>query len=268
MRSIPGPRLLESRAGIRLAMILSAIVLGVGVAILAGNGRMIHDQLGVDYALYLARTRSWLAGTGFYLPYQLAGPYDVEMGASLYPPVAILLFFPFLLLPAPLWWIVPMALVAYAVARLRPRPWTWPLMAICLAWPTTLAGLVYGNPTMWAAAFVAAGAVWRWPAALVVFKPTLLPFALIGVRSRAFWLVAGLVALASLAFLPMDLDYVSVVLNARGNLVYLLGALPMVVLPVIAWLGRTMPEPAPAVPESEGVSGDAHLTSPRPSAAR
>jgi hypothetical protein len=37
-----------------------------------------HGGIGSDFAPYLAFTRAWLAGEGFYLPVQLAGPYVVE----------------------------------------------------------------------------------------------------------------------------------------------------------------------------------------------
>jgi len=50
-------------------------------------------------------TRQWRAGSGFYAPYQLSGPYEDAVGlGNWYPPPALFLFIPFSAwLPAPLW---------------------------------------------------------------------------------------------------------------------------------------------------------------------
>jgi hypothetical protein len=92
---------------------------------------------------------------------------------------------------------------------------------------------------MWIAAFVALGTVWGWPGVLVALKPSLLPFMLVGIRSRSWWLAAGLLVLVSLAVLPMWFDYATAMLNARGPLVsplYSLGNVPVVLIPLVARL--------------------------------
>ena len=50
---------------------------------------------GIDYTLYMDATRRWLAGGSFYEPYQLAGPYPIQMGDVLYAPNAMPLFIAF-----------------------------------------------------------------------------------------------------------------------------------------------------------------------------
>ena len=55
-------------------------------------------------------TRNWVDTGEFYLPHQLAGPYQVQTLVDvLYPPIALYLFVPFLVLPAVLWWAIPMS---------------------------------------------------------------------------------------------------------------------------------------------------------------
>jgi hypothetical protein len=76
--------------------------------------------------------------------------------------------------------------------------------------------LYTGNPTIWLSAAVALGTVWGWPAVAVALKPTLLPFAFIGVRRRSWWLVAGLGLVVSIPFWGMWLDWFHAVTNAYG----------------------------------------------------
>ena len=62
--------------------------------------------LGMDFTIYMDRARSWLTGDGFYLPWQLTGPYVVgAVGAppALYPPVLMYMLVPFTVLPAVMW---------------------------------------------------------------------------------------------------------------------------------------------------------------------
>ena len=47
---------------------------------------------GIDYTLYMDATRRWLAGGSFFEPYQLAGPYPLQMGDVLYRADALPLF--------------------------------------------------------------------------------------------------------------------------------------------------------------------------------
>ncbi len=109
-----------------------------------------------------------------------------------------------------------------------------------MSWTVELVG--NGNPTMWAAAAVAMAL--RWPVAspLVLLKPTLAPFALIGVGSRWWWAGAAAVMLASLAVLSLWPDWVRVMANARTvypSLLYSASSLPLLAIPVAAMLTAT-----------------------------
>ena len=196
-----------------------------------------------DYIALRDAAERWLAGGGFYLPSQLAGPYATTAppGAPpiiMYPPLALWLFVPFVFLPAVLWWIVPLGLAAYGLWRLRPAPWSWPLMAALALWPRVPEAVQNGNPAMWAAAFGFLALSRGWAGPLILFKPTLAPFALLGARHRRWWIALGLVGLAVLPFGAMWVDYLAVERNSDAELWYLLHDYPLMLIPVVAWLGR------------------------------
>lgn len=168
---------------------------------------------------------------------------DAAQITILYPPVALWLFVPFALLPTIpaliLWWGLPAAIVTMVIVRLRPRAAVWPLMALCLAWPTTPLKIWTGNPVIWCMAVMAVATLWRGAAAFVLLKPSLAPFAFFGIHRREWWVgFAALVAL-SLPFTTMWLDWAATVADSRGG-GFLYSALeaPMLSLPLVAWLGR------------------------------
>jgi hypothetical protein len=101
--------------------------------------------------------------------------------------------------------------------------------------------LVRGTPTIWLVAAVAAGLRWGWPGALVLLKPSLLPFALIGIRSRGWWITIGALALATLPLIGMVPDWLAAITDGQGKsgLLYSAKDLPIVLIPFFAWLGRT-----------------------------
>jgi hypothetical protein len=196
----------------------------------------VNGYGGIDYSLYMEATRRWLAGGSFYEAYQLAGPYPISMGDILYAPNALLLFVPLTLVPAVLWWVVPIGVTAWSIWKLRPSVLAWPFMALCLAWPPTLARTVAGNPVMWVVAALALGCLYRWPAVGVLLKPSLGPFALIGIRDRRWWLALAVGVLVSLPFGAMWLDWARAVANAQnGGLFYSFQDAPILLLPIIAW---------------------------------
>jgi hypothetical protein len=223
-----------------------------------------QQAIGADYRFFMDITRNWVDTGEFYLPHQLAGPYQVQTLVDvLYPPFALYLFVPFLVLPAVLWWAVPMTMFAVGIAWLRPARWTWPLIAIGIAWPQTLAQLLYGNTNMWVAGMIAAGVVLAWPSVLILFKPAFAPFALIGVNRRRWWVAMGILCLAALPFGTMWLDYATVIRNSSLSASYGLINLPLMVAPLIAWVGRRRPErsvhlqadaPAEAVPDVDDLA--------------
>jgi hypothetical protein len=197
-------------------VVVTVILLAVGVwelTIVLTSMEQPNLTVGMDFGIYMDRTRDWLAGNGFYLPYQLAGPYDVTASSpppSLYPPPLLLITVPFALgLPMLLWWVIPLGVVGWSVRR---APWwAWPLLAAILVYPRTWIAVVYGNPSMWAFAALTAGL-----GLMAALKPTLLPFALVGIRSRRWWRWTALAALLSLPFLAMWPDFVTVLRNAQA----------------------------------------------------
>ena len=201
--------------------------------------------IGIDFEFYRGVGQRFLDTGAFYWPHQLSGPYDVHLldasgfGDVLYPPTALALFVPFAVLPAVLWWIVPVALSAYSVWRLQPATWAWMVMFGLLAWPRAIGAYLFGNTDIWMAAILAAGLVWGWPLVLLIMKPTFLPLALLGVRRRAWWVAVTILAATSLLMLPLWIDYITSVLNMRSmSLAYSLGSIPLLSVPVVAWIAR------------------------------
>lgn len=219
----------------RFALVTMTLVL-LAIAALEGwylfsNITTPDVTLGLDYRIYMERTHSWLAGDGFYQAHQLAGPYTVteHPRPAFYPPVLLYLTVPFTVLPAVLWWAIPLSIIGYCLWRLRPPMWTWPILALVLVYPRTWMVLAYGNPSLWVYAALMAGLVWTFPAPWVMLKPTFAPFALLGIRRRRWWLGAGIGLLLAIPFGAMWLDYLTILRNAQNDegLIYLIGEWPI-----------------------------------------
>lgn len=189
-----------------------------------------------DLTIYTNATARLLGGGYWYLDRQLV-PYEIAWGDVLYPPAAAWFFAPWLVLPGWTFVAIPAAITAWAVYRMRPAWWAWPLMALCLLWPVTGLKVLSANPNVWVMAFAALGALRGWPAALILLKPSLLPFALFGIRSRAWWIVAAGLALLSVPFLAETLAYPAVILRSHNpdGFLYSLADVPLILIPVIAW---------------------------------
>lgn len=239
-----------SRLRIAAPTIAMAIAIGILVGILASSVLLIDEiqqQWGEDYRFFMTATRRWLDSGEFYLLHQTAGPYEAQSAVDvLYPPVVLWLFVPFTMLPAALWWAIPIGILTWHVWASRPAWWTWPVIA-ALCWvPRDQSIVIWGNTAMWIAAFVALGL--RFPAAspLVLLKPTFVPLAFIGIRSRAWWFGLGAVASASIGLLPLWFDYVRAVQNNIGSwppgIAYSLPDYLLCGMPVIAWVGRSRPD--------------------------
>jgi hypothetical protein len=223
----------------RTRVVLAIVALGILVfpvvdLLTAAAKPNFNGYGGIDYTLYMDATGRWLDGGGFFQPYQLAGPYPIQMGDVLYPPYALYLFIPFTVLPAVLWWAIPLGITALVLWRLRPAPVAWPFIALCCFWPPFVARIVAGNPVMWAMAAVALGFVVRWAFVGALIKPSLFPFALLGVRDRAWWVALAVVAVASVPFGALWIDWYRAVTNSSGGLFYSLQDVPILLLPVIA----------------------------------
>ncbi len=208
--------------------------------------------LALDYNVLMSATRSWLGGGSFYPPAELAGRFGAVGPMVMYPPPLLVFLVPFAVMPPLLWWLIPIAVTAWAVWRHRPRALALGVILLCLVNPTTLEILFLGNSAMFFAAAIALGTHFGWPAVLVFLKPTLAPFALIGVWRKSWWLALGALAITSALFLPLWFDYLTVIRNVElpNGPLYSIAQVPLMLLPIAAWLGRTRPVsvvgPAPA----------------------
>lgn len=233
------------------AMAGMAIVAAVLSFVVIVQQLLVFDfavRLGVDLQQYTIATQDWLAGRGWLHEWQVAGPYvipdlvfDPQRLPVLYPPPVILLFLPWATMPVlgPMWWAIPLGIIGTSVRKWRPRSWTWPILVLLAMHPMSFWLVVSGNPVIWASAALALGLRYQWPAVLVLVKPTLAPFALVGITRASWWVALGACVVVSLAFLPMWPDYVRSLLNARtGSSYYLTSGLWLMLLPLIAWLGR------------------------------
>ncbi len=227
----------------RPAMVAASLaflmLLAIDLAAVAARWGEVSDGVGTDFFLYREATRRWLAGGPFYAEFQLAGPY-IPWGrpSILYPPTSLLLFIPFTVLPAIMRWAVPIGIVVAVIAYHRPRPVAWPVLAMCLWFPTTAEVVIRGEPGPLGGRRGGARHRLAFTAGvLVLLKPTLVPFALVGCRHRSWWVGLGVLALVSVPFAAMWLDYVTVVQNARdpNGLMYSLNQVPTVMIPVVAW---------------------------------
>lgn len=205
------------------------------------------SALGADRRIYHDAALHVLNGGFWFYPDQVTGqPYVPEVGHVMYPPVALLWFIPAAFLPDILWWAIPLGVIAAVVIHHRPSPWGWAGVALCLAWPWSAPMLLAGNPGLWIAAACALGTVWRPAFALILAKPSLFPFALLGARSRGWWLIVGVGLVVSLATLPLTLEWVGAMLNARGPFsgpLYAIRDVGWMLLPVVA--ARTAGTPRP-----------------------
>jgi hypothetical protein len=229
-----------------VALVASAAMLLLPVLFVLAIPDPLEQDFGIDFALYRDVAARWLAGGPFYEPRQLAGPYEVAHGDVLYPPVGLWLFVPFTVLPMVLWWAVPAAVTTWGIWRVRPRPAVWPLMALCLAWPTTPLKIWTGNPVIWCMAAMSVAIVYRWASPFALLKPSLFPFALFGIRDRSWWVGLALFVGLCLPFGALWADWIASVLNSRGGgPLYSALEAPMLLLPLVAWLGRTRPAHRP-----------------------
>lgn len=223
----------------------AAFVVRLSIVFAVETGSVV----GVDHGIYQQAAQRWVGGGPFYYPEQLSGPYEIVQGHILYPPVALAWLVPSALLPDLLWWGIPIVVVATIVVYHRPAVWAWPLIGLCVATFSSVEIIASGNPGIWIAMFVAMGTVWRPAFALVLLKPSLFLFAIPGIRSRGWWVIALAMAATSILLLPMSLDYVQVVLNARGasaSLFYSMRDVPLMLVPLIAWIaGRRSRSLAP-----------------------
>jgi hypothetical protein len=254
----------ERRAiSVRVLQRALVIVLGSALVVEITVGALViaaPGDIGVDFRFYRDLAARWVATGMYFQPHQLEGSYiSTTLVDTFYPPIALLLFLPFLILPAILWWLIPIAVLAYVIAAWRPNLWAVVGMIVLMMWVRAFGAFLWGNTDMWLAAAVAAGLRWGWPAALIAIKPSVLPFMLIGVRSRSFWLVVALLAVVSLPMWELWADWLVAIRNMDQRPDYSIGSITLYLVPIVAWLGRQRPS---AVPEGTKPSSPATLRSP------
>jgi hypothetical protein len=234
-----------------VAIVLTLAIVGIALAEFAIllQGVVANNDLGDDFLIYRSNGARWLATGELYYPEQLAGPYQNVLGHSVfYPPTALLVFVPLSLLPVPvaalIWWAGPIVVAAILLRRFQPGYIALPVLALVLAWPRTIGGLLFGNSDMWIASAVAAGLLWSWPAVFVALKPSVLPLALIGIRRRSWWVAAAAFGLVSLLFLPLWGQYLAAATNVTDLPLLVSTNFVIILAPLVVWAARRRPDPA------------------------
>jgi hypothetical protein len=228
---------------------LACAILTMGLMIsLAHLGAYVsRDIIGVDYRMFSELGRRWAEDGSMYAPFQFS-PYSFSQGSGtnnlasmpgLYPPIAAPVFALVRVLPPVLWWALPLGVIALALARWRPAPWAWPLLAAATLSPNLTGVLATGGSTMWVAAGIAVGLLFGWPTLIVIIKPTFAPLLLLGARRRSFWIGASILGAMSVLMLPEWARYLEAIRNAESpGLLYSLGDLPFVLVPLIGYASR------------------------------
>jgi len=195
---------------------------------------------GSDYRLYMDATHRWLEGGSFYLPHQLAGPYTIAHGDILYPPTALPLFVVLQALPAFLWWLIPIGGTIAMIVYHRPVALAIAGIAFCLWFPATSTKILNGNPVMWVVLATALGTRWAAATPWALIKPSLFPFALVHVNHRPWWFSFLAMCVVALLLWPLMLQWLTAVQNGMssgGGLLYSIHDVPMVAIPILAWVG-------------------------------
>jgi hypothetical protein len=225
-----------------LAML--AIIGAVVVATVVFGAFERQGALAIDYRMFVEFGHRWADHGSIYAPYQLAGRFAFDAGAlehdpaampALYPPIAAPIFWLLTIVPGFVWWVLPITGLAIAVRGAQ--AWTWPLLPLVGWFPAVPALFIVGGSSMWVAAGLALAARWGWPAAVVVFKPSLAPLLVVGIRRKSTWLTLGVLAVISALMLPEWFRYVTVLRNVDSpGLVYSVNDLPLIAAAVItAW---------------------------------
>lgn len=220
-----------------------AFAVGAAAITLARYGAFAsRDLVAIDYKMFVEFGRRWGETGSMYAPYQLAGPFRYDVAAetthvaampALYPPLVGPVFWLFGFLPAVLWWAVP--IIVLAVVLRGARAWTWPLLAAVACLPQVSSLFIVGGSSMWVVAGLAAGIRQGWPVLIVAVKPTVAPFALVGIRRRSMWIGSGVLLAVSLLMLPEWLRYVTVIRNLDSpGIAYSLGDVPLIAAVLLA----------------------------------
>jgi hypothetical protein len=187
--------------------------------------------IGWDAGHYFDAARRFVETGTPYLASEVAWPFVYGDLTFLHPPVSLYLFVPFAYLPFVLWWVVPIAGIAWLLRDAKAKP----LIIAVLCWPTLPIAAANGNTDWWVLMFAIAGVRYGWPALAVIVKASLAPLMLSGVRHRSWWYGLPVLAVACLPFGALWADWVAVVQNSPGDLTYSLSAaVPLTIIPLVA----------------------------------
>lgn len=191
-----------------------------------------------DHSIYMAQAHRVLAGGPLYPAYELAGPFVPEQLPQLYPPPTVYgLFVPMSLVPDFLWWAIPLLAITAVVVYHRPSSWGWvAILTLLIVVPSTWTVVAAGNPAIWVASGMALATIRRPFALAALIKPTMLPFALFGVRSRGWWTGLAVYGVVALIMLSAWIDYAHVLLNYRASVQLI--EVPLILVPLVAWWTR------------------------------
>jgi hypothetical protein len=214
------------------------LLFAAAVFVAVWQGIAAKGWLGADFIVYRDFGAHFLATGDPYLPF--TSGVDLPGGAR-YPPPALFLFVALNFIPWPLWWIIPLGIVAANVRYWRPADWSWPIMAAVLATVPFPAAVACGNSGLWVMAVIAMAT--RWPAAswFLVAKPNELILTLPFIRHRGWWIGFLIAALASLPLLSYWFDWFTALHSYRGGspATYSIDAWPLFLLPVLARIAST-----------------------------
>jgi hypothetical protein len=218
--------------GLTVALLAAAAV----VFVFLWRGIDARGEIGYDAHLFAMFGQRFVETGEAYFPVQFGAPYLVQGTVNVYPPLALYLFVPLAYVPLILWWAIPIAVFAWHLARYRPKPWAWPVLALMLAYPPTVSGLIYGSSTMWSAAFLCIAFRYPLAAALIAFKPVDILVWPLFVRRKAFWIGLAIMALAALPFGELWFDWFAAITNTVGSSpLRNITGWPLLLLPVVAW---------------------------------
>jgi hypothetical protein len=243
---------MTSRRAFNLTMFAIATVLLLGAAFrfVAVWTHTFWQALGPsDLVHYLLAAQRWLDTGTPYVASEVAGSFQYGGLTFLHPPIALPFFALFLVLPIQLFWVVPLTTFTWLVLSERPASWTWPLIAAALVIYPVGQAIYAGNTDMWAWAFFAAGVRWGWPLAFLAIKPSLAVMGFVGIRDPSTRRAALLMAIACVPFGGLWIDWLHVLANSPGSLLYSAHNAWMFAIPLVARIGsRRAPLVWPALP--------------------
>jgi hypothetical protein len=205
------------------------------------------QDLGIDWFAYREAALGWLHGGSFYTPEQLAGPYVLLTWEPLYPPIALPLLVLIAHQPDALCGAVPGGLYLAALWRMAPQGWWLPATIGLFVLSSGIYPWWYGQPTIWLFPAIAWGLLLGGWAVFVFVKPSLFPFALIGIHRKSWWVTFAAFLAVCVPSGTLWIDWYRALDNSDQTVWYSLWQAPMMVVPVVAWLGRRRREGEPRI---------------------